>query len=52
MRAESVKIIRISESHVLANDRWLYHVLEHLDTFTLLECRVEEKSALEILRTR
>tara|TARA_Y100001970_G_scaffold181915_1_gene221390 strand:- start:4222 stop:4632 length:411 start_codon:yes stop_codon:yes gene_type:complete len=39
VRAESVKIIRISESHVLANDRWLYHVLEHLDTFTLLECR-------------
>ncbi|QFT57126.1 hypothetical protein [Microbulbifer sp. THAF38] len=48
-----MKLIRISEIKSEAvGDRWLYQVLEHLDTFTLLECRAKQKvSLIDITQT-
>ena len=42
-----LKIIKISELTSEAyGDRWLYQVLEHLDIFTLLECRARHNFSL------
>ena len=40
-----MKVIRISDHHTL-QQRWLYHLLEYFDTFTLLECRDRQSVCL------
>lgn len=34
-----MRIIQISGNRTVPNEGWLYEMLEHLDTFTLMECR-------------
>lgn len=47
MNGEVLKIIKISElTSEVVGDRWLYQVLEHLNTFTLLECRSRQDISL------
>lgn len=47
MKGESLTAIKISvgQSEV-GGDRWLYQLIEHLDTFTLLECRARQQVSL------
>ncbi len=39
MRGSVVRIIRITDSHKTIPERWIYHLLEYFDTFSLLECK-------------
>lgn len=34
-----MKIIRITDSHKSIAERWIYHLLEYFDTFSLVECK-------------
>lgn len=34
-----MRIIRITDSHKTIAERWIYHLLEYFDTFSLLECK-------------
>lgn len=53
MKGEILKIIKISElKSEVFGERWLHQVLEHLDTFTLLECRdIHQVSLIDVTHT-
>lgn len=41
-----MEIIRLTDSQRIISDRQVYHLLEHLDTFSLLECREKDSVCL------